>query len=94
MDVEWCKNPDRGLPAPDVVFYMQLSIEQAMKRGAWRASTHAETVRQCAAGAGGFGEERYEKKEFQERVKAIYEHELRDSSWEARRVGVDCGRCL
>ena len=34
MEVEWCKNPDRGLPAPDVVFYMQLSIEQAMKRGA------------------------------------------------------------
>merc|ERR1712000_457682 len=46
LDFEWCKSPDRGLPAPDVVFYLKLSIEKAMERG-------------------GFGEERYEKKDFQ-----------------------------
>jgi len=33
IDVEWCKNPDRGLPRPDVVVYMKLSIEDAAKRG-------------------------------------------------------------
>eukprot|EP01116_Phalansterium_solitarium_P021748 TRINITY_DN6900_c1_g1_i1.p1 TRINITY_DN6900_c1_g1~~TRINITY_DN6900_c1_g1_i1.p1 ORF type:complete len:218 (-),score=26.01 TRINITY_DN6900_c1_g1_i1:183-836(-) len=33
IDLEWCKDPDRGLPEPDVVIYMQLSIEDAAKRG-------------------------------------------------------------
>ena len=33
LDVEWCKNPDRGLPKPDAVLYLDLSIEAAMKRG-------------------------------------------------------------
>lgn len=32
-DIEWCRSPDRGLPAPDTVLYLQLSIEDAMKRG-------------------------------------------------------------
>lgn len=35
IDVEWCKNPDRGLPRPDAVFYLDLPVEQAMKRGAF-----------------------------------------------------------
>ena len=33
LDVEWLKNPDRGLPRPDAVLYLDLSIEDAMKRG-------------------------------------------------------------
>lgn len=33
LDVEWCKNPDRGLPKPDAVLYLDLSIEEACKRG-------------------------------------------------------------
>ncbi|PRP79990.1 hypothetical protein PROFUN_12277 [Planoprotostelium fungivorum] len=33
LDLDWCKDPDRGLPAPDVVIYLQLSIEEAQKRG-------------------------------------------------------------
>lgn len=45
--LEWCKGPDRGLPSPDVVFYLRLSSEEALKRA-------------------GYGEERYEKKSFQE----------------------------
>lgn len=24
FDLEWCKNCDRGLPKPDIVFYMYL----------------------------------------------------------------------
>jgi len=32
-DLEWCKNPDRGLPAPDIVLYMKLPVEVAMSRG-------------------------------------------------------------
>lgn len=33
LDIEWCKNPDRGLPRPDAVLYLDLEIEDAMKRG-------------------------------------------------------------
>eukprot|EP01118_Nematostelium_gracile_P016757 TRINITY_DN7013_c0_g1_i2.p1 TRINITY_DN7013_c0_g1~~TRINITY_DN7013_c0_g1_i2.p1 ORF type:complete len:211 (+),score=68.77 TRINITY_DN7013_c0_g1_i2:72-704(+) len=33
LDVDWCKNPDVGLPAPDLVIYMQLTTEEAKKRG-------------------------------------------------------------
>jgi len=62
-DIEWCRSPDRGLPAPDVVFYLKLSIEDAMKRG-------------------GFGNERYEKREMQTAVKSIYEEHLMDDSWQ------------
>lgn len=25
LDLEWCKNPDRGLPAPDAVIYLDVN---------------------------------------------------------------------
>lgn len=31
----WCKNPDRGLPSPDVVFYLDISTEDAMTRASF-----------------------------------------------------------
>ena len=46
LDFEWCRGPDRGLPEPDLVLYMNVSPEVAQQRG-------------------GYGEERYEKAEFQ-----------------------------
>lgn len=49
MDVEWCRNPDIGLPAPDLVVYLRVSNAVAAARA-------------------GFGEERYEKAEFQDKV--------------------------
>jgi len=54
LDLEWCKNPDRGLPQPDLILYLSLPITEAGKRG-------------------GFGGERYEKTEFQEKVKLIFD---------------------
>lgn len=30
--IDWCKGPDRDLPAPDVVFFLKLSPEVAQKR--------------------------------------------------------------
>lgn len=33
QDMEWCKSPEAGLPAPDVVFFLDLPIDEAMKRG-------------------------------------------------------------
>ncbi|CAM9830209.1 unnamed protein product [Chrysoparadoxa australica] len=29
----WCKQPDVGLPAPDMVIYLDIPVEDAMKRG-------------------------------------------------------------
>ena len=49
LDFEWSRNPDRGLPQPDIVLYMKVSAEVARLRG-------------------GYGEERYEKEEFQSKV--------------------------
>jgi len=61
MDLEWCRQPDRGLPRPDIVFFLDVSGEEAQKRG-------------------GYGEERYERKEFQGKVRQNYE-KLIDSYW-------------
>jgi len=33
IDLEWCKAPDRGLPKPDLVIYLDISIDDACKRG-------------------------------------------------------------
>lgn len=33
MDFEWCRGPDVGLPAPDVVIFLDMSPEQAEERG-------------------------------------------------------------
>jgi dTMP kinase len=53
LDFEWCRNPDRGLPQPDLVLYMNVSASVARLRG-------------------GYGEERYEKEEFQAKVGAQF----------------------
>ncbi|KAG9284144.1 hypothetical protein G9A89_022918 [Geosiphon pyriformis] len=61
IDIDWCKSPDVGLIQPDLVFFMDLSSEEAMKRS-------------------GFGEERYEKQAFQEKVRTMF-MKLQDPSW-------------
>ena len=53
MSLEWCRQPDVGLPRPDMVVFLHISPEDAAKRG-------------------GFGTERYEKKEMQDRVRALF----------------------
>jgi dTMP kinase len=55
--VNWCKSPDHGLPRPDIVVYLSISVEEAIERG-------------------DFGYERYEKADFQHKVKAIFEDKL------------------
>ncbi|GAX21444.1 dTMP kinase [Fistulifera solaris] len=54
MDLEWCQAPDRGLPAPDCVIFLDMSTEQAEERG-------------------GYGQERYEKREMQQRVRQRFQ---------------------
>lgn len=50
LDLEWCKAPDRGLPAPDAIIYLDLTVEEAAQRGS-------------------YGAERYEKIEFQSKIR-------------------------
>lgn len=33
LSLEWCRAPDRGLPAPDCVIFLDLTQEEAEKRG-------------------------------------------------------------
>ena len=53
LNFDWCVNCDRGLVAPDAIIYLDLTVEEAMKRG-------------------DFGLERYEKKDFQEKIRETF----------------------
>ena len=35
LTLEWCKQPDRGLPKPDLVCFLDVSPEEAEKRGGY-----------------------------------------------------------
>lgn len=61
LPLEWCKQPDVGLPKPDCVIFLQLSPEAGAKRN-------------------GFGEERYEKTQFQNKVLEQF-MQIKDESW-------------
>lgn len=54
MSLEWCRQPDVGLPRPDLCIFLDISAEAAAKRG-------------------GFGTEKYEKKEMQDQVRILFE---------------------
>ncbi|GAM18940.1 hypothetical protein SAMD00019534_021150 [Acytostelium subglobosum LB1] len=61
IDYDWCFNCEKGLPAPDVIFYLHMDSEETTKRG-------------------DYGNERYEKLDFQKKIKDIYEKRLLQSS--------------
>ncbi|KAL0093363.1 thymidylate kinase-domain-containing protein [Phycomyces blakesleeanus] len=61
LDLNWCKQPDVGLLSPDVVVFLDLSIDEAEKRG-------------------GYGEERYERRELQTKVRNQF-MKLKDDTW-------------
>ena len=43
MDLEWCKDPERGLLKPDAVLYLTLSAEEASKRGEFGGERYEQT---------------------------------------------------
>lgn len=53
MTLEWCRRPDVGLPRPDLCLFLDISAEDAARRG-------------------GYGTEKYEKKEMQDRVRQLF----------------------
>ncbi len=58
VDFDWCVDPDRGLPRPDTVIFLDISIDDYRKRLSIRNIT-------CLA-------ERYEKEDFQTRTMLNY----------------------
>jgi dTMP kinase len=53
LGLDWTTSPDRGLLAPDLVIFLDITSTDAAARGS-------------------FGEERYEKKEIQDRVREVF----------------------
>lgn len=43
LDRSWCQAPDKGLPAPDVVFFLNLTPEQAASRGGYGSERYETT---------------------------------------------------
>lgn len=43
LDIDWCKQPDIGLPKPDAVFYLMLNTEEASKRGVFGNERYEQT---------------------------------------------------
>lgn len=68
LDFDWCLNPDRGLPRPDLAIFLEFEKPENSTRA-------------------GFGDERYEVVEFQEKVKLMFERFRDCREW--RSVFVD-----
>ncbi|XP_069682350.1 thymidylate kinase isoform X4 [Periplaneta americana] len=43
MDIEWCKEPEAGLPKPDAVFFLTLSPEALARRGGFGEERYEAT---------------------------------------------------
>ena len=43
MDLEWCRQPEIGLPKPDAVLYLTLSPEEAAKRTEFGGERYEQT---------------------------------------------------
>ena len=43
LDLEWCKAPERGLPRPDCVLYLDVPVDQAEKRGGFGEERYETT---------------------------------------------------
>jgi dTMP kinase len=56
LTLDWAREPDVGLPRPDLVLFLDLGPDEQERRG-------------------GFGHERYEKRETQQRVRRLF-HEV------------------
>jgi dTMP kinase len=74
LSLEWCRQPDVGLPRPDLCLFLDISAEDAAKRG-------------------GYGTEKYEKKEMQDRVRELFETLMQRNEGEDF-VRVDAGRSV
>jgi dTMP kinase len=74
MSLSWCRKPEVGLPRPDLCLFLDISAEDAAKRG-------------------GYGTEKYEKKEMQDRVRELFEALMQKPEGEDF-VRIDAGKSM
>lgn len=74
LSLEWARHPEEGLPRPDLCLFLELSPDEAAKRGGW-------------------GEERYEKHELQDRVRQLFAT-MKGSPDGDDFVSIDAGRSI
>lgn len=43
LDLEWCKSTDAGLPAPDALIYLEMPIEETLKRDGFGGERYEKT---------------------------------------------------
>lgn len=70
LDLNWCREVEKGLPKPDLVIYLELSKEVQYTRA-------------------GFGDERFETREMQEKTRIQYEKVMDMSKETWLRIDVD-----
>ena len=75
MSLEWCREPEVGLPRPDLCLFLDVSANEAAKRG-------------------GFGTERYEKREMQDRVRDLFRELRKHQDEDEDIVVIDAGRSV
>jgi dTMP kinase len=44
LSIEWCKAADEGLIAPDIVFYLDMPVEVALKRGEFGMERYEDEI--------------------------------------------------
>ncbi|KAF2191992.1 P-loop containing nucleoside triphosphate hydrolase protein [Zopfia rhizophila CBS 207.26] len=71
LDLVWAHHPEEGLPRPDFCVFLDISAEDAAKRG-------------------GFGTEKYEKKEMQDNVRDLF-NTMMSSSMKDDFVRIEAG---
>lgn len=74
LNLQWAREPEVGLPRPDICIFLDLAPEVAMTRG-------------------GFGSEKYETSEMQNKVRELF-HELLKRPDGEDMVLIDAGRSL
>ena len=75
LPLKWARDPEVGLPRPDICIFLDITPEITAERG-------------------GYGQERYEKREMQERVRKLF-HEFFDEDDEREDVQkVDASRSV
>jgi dTMP kinase len=72
LSLAWARHPEVGLPRPDVCVFLDISSEEAAKRG-------------------GYGGEKYEVKEMQDRVRELFSV-MREAAEKEDFVRIDAGR--
>ncbi|XP_006811655.1 thymidylate kinase-like [Saccoglossus kowalevskii] len=75
FDIEWCKQPDRGLPEPDLVLYLTIGAEDAAKRADFGGERYEQTdfQKRVADMYGLLREDRWETLDASQSIKDLHD---------------------